>query len=120
MSNTSNVNPNDVTESTSGSSAIGALSGACVVGAVALGKWLMEETPEDRAAVEARRAERGRELLRLDLQDPALTPAPLELLRVSTVHLHQREAEPLLRAAQTLGYHVERLTVTSGQAAEQP
>lgn len=120
MSNTSTVTPYDSAETATGSSAVGGLAGACVVGAVAVANWLMEETPEDRAAVETRRAERRRELLRLDLQEQALTPAHREPLRLSTIHLHQREAEPLLRAAEKLGYQREPIIVPVDQAAEQP
>ncbi len=116
MSNTSTVTPYDGVGTAASSSAIGVLAGACV----AVSNWLMEETPEDRAAVEARRAERRRELLGLDLQKPGITPPLCEPLQLNTVHLYQREMEPLLRAAEKLGYRREPLTVPAGQTAEQP
>jgi hypothetical protein len=116
MSNTSTVTPYDSVGTAVSSSAIGALAGACV----AVSNWLMEETPEDRAAVEARRAERRRELLGLDLPKPELTLPLCEPLQLHTAHLHQREMEPLLRAAEKLGYRREPLTGLGGQAVEQP
>lgn len=105
MSNTSTATPYD---------AVGTLAGACIVGAIAVTRWLMEETPEDRAAVEALRAQRRQELLGRDRRESS------ESLQVSTVHLHLREPEPLLQAAEKLGYRMEPLTELGHHTAEQP
>lgn len=114
MSNTSTVSPY---ESTSSSGSVGGgLAAACVIGAVTgavtVARWLMEETSEDRAAVQARQRERERELLGVD--------RPNEPLSLRTVSLHQREVEPLVRAAAQLGYRQEALVISADRAAEQP
>lgn len=116
MSNTSTVSPYESTGTSSSGSVGGGLAAACVIGAVAgavtVARWLMEETEEDRAAVEARQRERERELLGVD--------RPEEPLSLHTVSLYQREVEPLLQAAELLGYRREPLVVSSDQAIEQP
>lgn len=124
MSNTSTVSPYESTGTSSGGSVGGGLAAACVIGAVTgavtVARWLTEETSEDRAAVQARREERRRELLRLDLQEPTLTITPDESLSLSSVSLHQREVEPLVRAAEQLGYRREPLVLSAGRVAESP
>lgn len=116
MSNTSTVSPYEGTGTSSSGSVGGGLAAACVIGAVAgavtVARWLMEETSEDRAAVQARQRERERELLGVD--------RPEEPLSLHTVSLYQRDIEPLLQAAQQLGYRREPLVVSSDRAIEQP
>jgi hypothetical protein len=124
MSNTSTVTPYD---SRAMSAAVGVglgLAAVCVVGvaagAIAVARWLAEETPEDRAAMDRIKGEHRRERLRSRTSAIVHTSGPQELPRLNTVALHLRDAESLLRSAEKLGYRREPLVQPSSPLAEQP
>lgn len=124
MSNTSTVTPYD---SRAMSAAVGVglgLAAVCVVGvaagAIAVARWLAEETPEDRAAMDRIKGERRRERLRSRTVTAAGTSARHELPRLNTIALHLRDAESLLRSAEKLGYQREPLVQPSPTLTEQP
>lgn len=121
MSNTSDVTPYDSSGfSGSGSSAGGAgivgLAAACVVGAavgaIALAQWLGQETEADKEAAERLRARRCQETM-----DSWKKVKPMT---IQTTHLHLRQPETLVSAAERLGYRVERPVPASGSAADRP
>ena len=65
---------------------------------VACAKWLTEETPGDKAAIEQYREQRLRERLQP---------------KVSTICLHLRDAESLVKSAERLGYMVKQDAASS-------
>lgn len=124
MSNTSRVTPYD---SSAVSAAVGAglgLAAVCVVGAaagaIAVARWLAEETPEDRAAMDRIKEERRRERLNSPTVTVARAGARRALPRLNTVALHLRDPEALIRSAEKLGYQREPLVQPSSTLAEQP
>lgn len=92
MSNTASVTPYD-SESTNSSVVSGAASAtsACLEGAVAVARWLVERTPDQEAAIAA--ANERDKARRVDAA-----------LRLTSVGLHLREASTLLSSAKALGY----------------
>jgi hypothetical protein len=131
MSNTSNLTPYDASTAGSGTSTIGTGAGlacgiavACaagaVLGAVALARWLSEETPEDRRAVERMKQERRRELLESYKSGVDLSKKPVEFSPIKTVNLNLRELEPLVLSAQKLGYQTEPLIQPAKPLSQQP
>lgn len=92
MSNTASVTPYD-SESTNSSVVSGAAfaTSACLEGAVAVARWLVERTPDQEAAIAA--ANERDKARRVDAA-----------LRLTSVGLHLREASTLLSTAKTLGY----------------
>lgn len=124
MSNTSTVTPYDASAAGAAMGAGIGLAAACLVGlaagAVTVARWLAEETPEDRAALTRRKAERRRE--RVQGQPPrlALTRTPTALPALTTVALHLRDAEALLHTAEQLGYRRIPLSQPAVPLAAQP
>lgn len=109
MSNTSKVTPYDSAESNAlveaGIEMAAACIGAVAVGTVALCRWLVEETSEDREAAAYLKEELRRERIqRAVTADLAVGRA--EPLRLSSVGLHLRDPESLVRSAERLGYRL--------------
>lgn len=129
MSNTSTVTPyaqstgsgSDVAADVAGS--VLAVGAACAVGAVvgtvAVARWLAEETPEDRAVLDrakaVRRKERVAQRARVDLG--RRTGAAHEL---TSVPLHLRDTQTLIRSAEALGYRVEPQPSPAQTLQDQP
>jgi hypothetical protein len=116
MSNTSIVSPYAV------GSAL-AVGAACVIGAavatIAVAKWLAEESPEDAAV--RRRANAVRRKERLSGRAPAeLAREAAYIPSVTSVPLHLRDPETLVRAAERLGYRMEPLATASEPLRNQP
>lgn len=132
MSNTSTVSPYDVRATTSydasgAGEALGAgiaLAGICLVGlavgAVTVARWLAEETPEDRAALDRRVTERRRERLQGSPPPVICADPPTTRPELTTVPLRVHELEPLLRTAEQLGYHRVSLGQPTSPQAPQP
>lgn len=123
MSNVSTVTPYAATSSGPGSTLAGAaigLAGACVVGAVvgtiALARWLTEETPAERQALERSQEQRRRERLQSGPlkfggamgPEPLVSPEPA-VPPIVSVALHLRRPETLVGTAEKLGYRLEPL-----------
>jgi hypothetical protein len=83
-------------------------------------RWLAEETPEDRAALERIKGERRRERLSRRTATTDRAGARHELPPLKTVALHLRDAQSLLRSAEKLGYRREPLVQPSSALTEQP
>lgn len=127
MSNTSTVTPYEE-QANSGPSAASIVAGATVagiagaaVGAVALAKWLAEETEEDRVAVQRAEADNRQWMV-------AQATTRRTATRVESVGLCLREYATLLRSASRLGFEMRapsaemaagtRLTLLSNAAGE--
>ncbi len=109
MSNTSKVTPYDHAElgtlAKAGIEITAACMGAVAAGTVALCRWLVEETPEDRAAVDHLKEKLRRERIqRVVTADLAVGRA--EPLHLSSVGLHLRDPGSLVRSAEKLGYRL--------------
>lgn len=96
MSNTSRVTPYESESSEFNTAA---------AGAIALARWLSEETPEDRAAVDRLKAEQRRERLERPTTGNLIS-ATTEPLRLTTVNLHLQNPESLVRSAEKIGYRL--------------
>lgn len=115
MSNTSRVTPYESESSESNTVAeVGAgLAAVCVgaaAGAIALARWLSEETPEDRAAVDRLKAEQRRERLERPTTGNLIS-AGTEPLRLTTVNLHLQNPESLVCSAEKIGYRVIKQSI---------
>lgn len=131
MSNTSTVTPYaSETSDTGASIAAGAaaestlaVGAACaigaVAGAVAVAQWLAEDTPEDRTVLDNAKADRRRERVaqreRVELGRDAASVRPL-----TSVSLHLRDPETLVRSAEKLGYRLEPLAAPAEALRSQP
>jgi len=85
-------------------SVVALVAAPVVIAAVGIGaavNWLSEETVEDRAAADCFRRERRQE--RLGCSCSKLRP-------ITTVDLHLRDPELIVRSAEKLGYRVEPLS----------
>lgn len=123
MSNTSTVTPyNASAESSDNSTGLAAAAAvACITGAISLGRWLAEETQEDREAIDRLKSERRRDLSGKranTAEDPVV--AKREALGITTVGLQLRNPESLVRTAERLGYRMELTVGQSASLAEQP
>jgi hypothetical protein len=122
MSNTSTVTPYESTNSEELSTAglaAGAGIAACVVGAVAVVRWLVEETAEERESLDNIRRERRRE----QLAHPGLGKLADERRvspSITTVSLHLNDADSLIRSAEHLGYRRESVAPSSASLSDQP
>lgn len=120
MSNTSTVTPyvGSAPETQQGAGSVVTLGAACAVGAViglvAAARWLAEETEQEAAAVASARAERRRERLgkggKVHIPLGGVSP-------ITSVELHLREPEGLIRSAERLGYRVDR-SIDSSRSGE--
>jgi hypothetical protein len=125
MSNTSTVTPYEEQELTSAGTSFdgnvvgGVLDAACTIGATVLvatavgtisaARWLMDETPEDRAVRARVEEERRHERLAIRSSRERLAPTKPESLRIVSQPLLLRDTDSLVQAAQTLGYRLEPL-----------
>jgi hypothetical protein len=108
MSNTSTVTPYDASSTAEVSNGLAAACVAGAVGAVSLLQWLTEETPGEKAAQERLKELRRKELVTRG-HKPADMAARAGTRRITSVGLHLRKTEPLIRTAERLGYKVEGL-----------
>jgi hypothetical protein len=125
MSNTSSVTPYEsttthpVSESTAAQTT--ATIGACALGIIAIARWLIDETPEERAVMEKIKQERRRQSLIVGNPE-TLANRPKDSLCITTMNLHLGKSDSLVRAAEKLGYRQEKLgqSSTSPSLANQP
>ena len=131
MSNIATVTPYDSREAGNSAAATAVaqvgvgLAAACIAGAaagaVAVVKWLAEETPEDRKAVQKAAEERRRERLAA-ISKPRVEVGSRrpEQLSIASVGLHLHNPESLVRTAEKLGYRLERHVSLDQRTAQQP
>ncbi|MBI3841022.1 MAG: hypothetical protein HY297_03590 [Thaumarchaeota archaeon] len=127
MSNTSYVSPYEPSAATTSAVASVAAGAAavCVVGAVAgavaVVQWLAEETPEDRAALERAKEERRWDLVESALRRSiTLGDVPAAAPSITSLGLHTRQPESLIRSAEKLGYRLEQPLRRQKAHAEPP
>jgi len=108
MSNTSRVTPYESSDSNTLETGIGiaaACIGAVAAGTIALARWLAEEAPEDREAVDRLKAEQRRERLE---QNATWSSRKIQSVpvRLTTMGLHLQDPGSLVRSAEKIGYRV--------------
>lgn len=129
MSNTSTVTPYASETTNPGPSvaaeaaeSILAAGAACAIGAAAgafaVARWLSEETPEDREVQEKAKASRREERIpqrpRVELSGNGASNF------LTSVRLHLRDPQTLIRSAEKIGYRVEALAVPTQSLSNQP
>ena len=121
MSNTSTVTPYSQASigpragaANAAEKLVAAAGAVAAVGACAAGvaRWLARETEEDRAVRQRLNAARQREALTRDRHEPLLASA-VASASIQTVPLRLRDPQPLLRAAEKLGFTRERPALVS-------
>jgi len=112
MSNTSAVTPIDT--SASEPSLVAACLAGAAVAPVALARWLSAETTEDREALADLEHTQRRELLSAGATRDAVDRVPADVLRISSTRLRTREIEPLVAAAERLGFRREPRVPSEG------
>jgi len=122
MSNTTNLTPYE----NGGLSIIGTglgIAAACVattaIGIVKVSKWLAEETPEDRHAIERSKERNRKERIEQWKTSSRHIEVNGRQSQITSVHLHLRDLEPLIRSAEKLGYRLESLDKTSNSKKDQ-
>lgn len=119
MSNTGIVDP--VAAAADGVCIAAELVGDCIVELAAAASWLCQETEKDRKAVTKYREAKRRELL----GKSAMNNARFETIReawpqLKAESLYIKNADTLVLAAKTLGYHLEPLADTKKPLRHQP
>ena len=100
MSNTSTITPYSSSDSRIDSATGTGIAAACLAGAMAAAsvtKWLLSETEGDQVAFNNLKKQQRKERLRASRSN---------LGTITTVSLNLRHVEPLIRAAQNIGYKV--------------
>ncbi len=123
MSNTSTVTPYDNMDSRNSVNGLGTVvgiaAGVCIgvaaAGVVTMARWLAHETEADREAVARVNEVRRRERLGTENKQE-ISGARVDLSAVTTLHLHLKDSDSLLRTATALGYRATPAQSGFGQA----